>query len=222
VVIDFALWAGPYCRGYAWEWLRARADAGGAVMTSQREMASIWGWSRPAVQRFLKDCCRKGLADPPADPRGATITIRTSTQKPAAPMLLDLPDPPEAKPTRKRAPSVPKEDIAAALGFYAQLADARGLSQIILPISAQREAKLKAILRDHGVDRWHKCLQQAYLSPHLYGVNTDGFRAGFDFFIVRRNFDKTLEGGFIPAAARDAKGAGSVASSVAADVLGRR
>lgn len=61
-------------------------------------------------------------------------------------------------------------------------------------LDAKRKAKLKARLKEHGLEAWGVVLRKAAASPHCTGAN--GWVANFDFLISPDGFTKTLEGNY--------------------------
>jgi len=63
-----------------------------------------------------------------------------------------------------------------------------------ISFTKERKARLKARIREHGLDAWGTVLRKAAASPHCTGAN--GWAADFDFLTSKSGFLKTLEGNY--------------------------
>jgi len=63
-----------------------------------------------------------------------------------------------------------------------------------ITFTKERKARLKARIREHGLDAWGTVLRKAAASPHCTGAN--GWAADFDFLTSKSGFLKTLEGNY--------------------------
>lgn len=63
-------------------------------------------------------------------------------------------------------------------------------------LNADRKRKLKARLREHGIEGWRTALDELGKSEFLTGQNGRGWCADFDFLLTPSKLTKVIEGGY--------------------------
>lgn len=114
------------------------------------------------------------------------------------------PKPPKEINSLPIAPSPPKggsvptgtasnPEVRQAFDAYNVMAERIGIS-VAQRLTKPREARLRARLKEAGMDGWERALARVEASPFLRGETGDGFRCGFDFVVSESNFLKINEG----------------------------
>jgi len=89
----------------------------------------------------------------------------------------------------------PLSEIEMAIADWNGLAGELGLSQV-RKLSADRYAKLKRRLDEHGLPGWREALVKIRGSPFCRGENDRGWTAGIDFMLSETSILKLLEGNY--------------------------
>ncbi len=89
----------------------------------------------------------------------------------------------------------PLSEIETAIADWNGLAGELGLSPV-RRLSADRHAKLKRRLAEHGLPGWREALVKIRGSPFCRGENDRGWTAGIDFMLSETSFLKLLEGNY--------------------------
>lgn len=133
--------------------------------------------------------------DPPVRPHsnGTANDMPTRGQKPEARSQIDTDpngsvvgvpaDPPEKVPIKK------------AFDNYNIAAEELGLP-VAKTLSEDRKKKLRARLKEHGMDGWNRALEAMEGASFLLGDNDRGWRADLDFLLQPKSFNRLIEGGY--------------------------
>jgi hypothetical protein len=89
----------------------------------------------------------------------------------------------------------PNGDMIPAFDAYNEMASRLGLP-MASKLNDARRKKLRARLKEHGLQGWHKALGNLELMPFCLGQNNRGWKASLDFLLQPASFQKVLEGAF--------------------------
>lgn len=89
----------------------------------------------------------------------------------------------------------PLSDQDTAISEWNDLATEVGLTRV-RKLSADRKAKLKRRLAEHGLGGWREALAKIRGSPFCRGENDRGWSANIDFMLAETSFLKLLEGNY--------------------------
>lgn len=98
------------------------------------------------------------------------------------------------KPKREK-PSFGRQQALEAFEAYNAVALRCGIPQASR-MTPDRERKIIARLKDHGVDGWAQALAHIEQSKFLTGGNDRGWRASLDFMLQASSFAKCVDGGY--------------------------
>lgn len=106
---------------------------------------------------------------------------------------------PEPEPSTSNEVDTPcevQQAFDAYVNVAARLKAERGdtVWPVNIALTAERRARLKARLKEHGLSAWGTVLRKAAASSHCTGAN--GWAADFDFLTGKKGFLKTLEGNY--------------------------
>jgi len=90
-------------------------------------------------------------------------------------------------------------DLQRAVDLYQEAAKDCGLVQLQSPkledLSSERQRKLKALIKDVGMEAWEKAIANLRKSKFLQGRKENkAWRADFDFILKRDKFDRVVGG----------------------------
>jgi hypothetical protein len=100
---------------------------------------------------------------------------------------------PPKVPRKRQADGPTKPEIAEAFTAYNATAERCGIPRAN-KLTADRETKIKARLKDHGLDGWMTALGIIEQSAFLCGENDRGWRIHLDWMLEPRHFNKVIDG----------------------------
>lgn len=224
---------GDYSRADAWVWLIENAcwqarpfDVKGKSLTLERgqlcasrdQLASVWGWSPSAVERFLTRLKTEQMIGRETGQGKTVITISNYDkyqdsgdqvgqeigQQTGQASDRHRTAKEEGKKVKKEKDISPNGDCASSDALTAQeimegwneLASQCGLSPIIA-LNAKRRIQIRSRLREYpDIESWQAVFRNLRNTPWLLGDNEKGWRADFDFLLQPKSFLKLLENSY--------------------------
>lgn len=174
----------------------------GSFITSERELADAWGWSRERVRRYLKT--RQGSASIVLQKRYHRYTYITivkyntynpfkttdeTTEKPQKNHRRD--------PTNEREIKENESELSISYDILVEkwndFAQKYRLSKIDgIKTSSTRQRHLKARTKERGFS-FDGLLQKIEEQPFLLGKNKNNWKVTFDWIILPSNYQKIIE-----------------------------
>jgi len=209
----------------AWSWLLSRAAwkphqakhrktityelQVGDLPGGRAYLADRWGWSEKKVRTFL-DCLARHNMVSISQLKGqrlAIITICNYSKYQAVeinegqqranqgPTKGHTEEGKELKEIEKKESSDLFDEVSEAFEAYNRTAASCGLPSAS-KLTADRKTKIKARLKDYGVDGWKQALANIERSGFLTGQNDRGWKADIDYLVKPASFAKIHDGGF--------------------------
>lgn len=89
-----------------------------------------------------------------------------------------------------------KDSIYSAFELYNSQAEKYGLPKAV-KLTQARKAKIKARIKQFGLDSWNEVMYMIDKSEFLQGKNNKGWRPDLDFFLQEKSFTRALEGFYL-------------------------
>lgn len=102
------------------------------------------------------------------------------------------------------------DQVQAAFDRYNRMARASACPVANL-LNAQRRSRLKARLKETGIDGWNDAVDRVARSEFCQGANDNGWVASLDFMLQATSFTRIIEGNFDNKQAAPRKGGGVLA-----------
>lgn len=186
----------------------------GQLASSIRFMADAWGWSKSAVDRFLKRLENRDMIGTATGTAFTLITIRKYNEYQGSPADSGTPKNEKAGQQRdssgtnyKKGLIPEKKDMdanASSVGaeqddcirHFNETAERVGWPKVQVVSKERRAALSQRIKAVGGADQWREAINRAAMSPLLTGQAGKGWRADFDWLAKPANFTKLMEGNY--------------------------
>jgi hypothetical protein len=179
----------------------------GQLPGARRHLAEVWGWGEQRVRTFIDDLVMEGMITTSSNQQLTIITICNyerfqSAEESSNQQLTSSQPAANHTEERKEVQEIEKKDssdlfdeVAEAFEAYNRTAASCGLPSAS-KLTADRKTKIKARLKDYGVDGWKQALANIERSGFLTGQNDRGWKADLDFLVSPKSFGKIHDGGF--------------------------
>jgi hypothetical protein len=187
----------------------------GQLATSIRFMAEAWGWSKSAVDRFLKRLENRDMIGTQTGTAFSLITIRKYNEYQGEPDKAGTPKNEKSGQQRDSSgtnykkgliPEKKKEVEANAstdagaqdecIQHFNEVAARVGWPRVQAITPARRAALAHRLNDVGGSEAWREAITRASWSPLLTGQRGNGWRADFDWLMKAANFTKLMEGNY--------------------------
>lgn len=184
----------------------------GQLAHSIRFIADVWGWHKSKVERFIGRLKTETMIETASETGLLVITIcnygkyqsppvgkrdsKRGAAETAARQQRDKPkeiNNPTNTSSNEEVVVVARDPVKTVIEAYCRMASQACLP-LIAAISDKRKAGIKARVEEHGLDRVLQAIERIGESDFCRGMNSNGWKADFDFLLQPSSFIKILEG----------------------------